>query len=92
MQDSLNAPGQFDTITKFESGEKIDLSAIDANTGVAGNQDFTLVANFTGNAGEVRSFVDATTGDTIVQAYDGTDTLQVDLTTSVTLTTSNFVF
>jgi Ca2+-binding RTX toxin-like protein len=92
MQDSLNSPGKFDTITNFESGEKIDLSAIDANPGAAGDQAFTLVANFTGNAGEVRSFVDQTTGDTIVQAYDGTDTFQVDLTTSVTLTTSNFVF
>jgi Ca2+-binding RTX toxin-like protein len=92
MQDSLNSPGKFDTITNFQSGEKIDLSGIDADTGAKGDQAFTLVANFSGNAGEVRSFVDATTGDTIVQAYDGTDNFQVDLTTSVTLTTSNFVF
>ncbi len=99
MGESLNAPGAFDTITDFQSfkdgdkfNDKIDLHKIDANTGVAGNQDFTLVANFTGNAGEVRSFVDQSTGNTIVQAYDGTDTFQVELTGAHDLTASNFVF
>lgn len=32
-----------DTIVGFQTGDKIDLSGIDANTGVAGNQSFTLV-------------------------------------------------
>jgi Ca2+-binding RTX toxin-like protein len=34
-----------DTILGFETGDKIDLSAIDAHGGVAGNQAFTLVTN-----------------------------------------------
>ena len=33
-----------DTIRNFEPGDKIDLSGIDADTGAAGNQAFTLVA------------------------------------------------
>ena len=33
-----------DTIRGFEHGDKIDLSEIDANTGVAGDQSFTLVS------------------------------------------------
>jgi hypothetical protein len=32
-----------DTIRNFEPGDKIDLSGIDADTGAAGNQAFTLV-------------------------------------------------
>ncbi len=34
-----------DTILGFEAGDKIDLSAIDAHGGLAGNQAFTLVTN-----------------------------------------------
>ena len=35
--DSPNTPGGFDTIRAFERGvDKIDLSAIDANTGLSG--------------------------------------------------------
>ena len=36
-----------DTILGFQPGDKIDLSGIDANTGTAGNQSFTLVAGST---------------------------------------------
>jgi Ca2+-binding RTX toxin-like protein len=47
-----------DTITDFEgnSGEKINLSAIDAYTRVKGNQAFTYIQSkkFTGQRGEVR--------------------------------------
>jgi Ca2+-binding RTX toxin-like protein len=43
-------------ITDFQQGEKIDLSAIDANTEVAGNQAFRWLGSgdFTGRAGEAR--------------------------------------
>jgi hypothetical protein len=38
-----------DTISSFEPGDKIDLSGIDANSGSAGDQAFTLVSSgFTG--------------------------------------------
>ncbi|TKD50422.1 Ig-like domain-containing protein [Sphingomonas baiyangensis] len=51
--------GGVDTIVDLNRGgvETIDLSAIDANTGVAGEQDFTWVgdAAFSGTAGELRS-------------------------------------
>lgn len=43
-----------DTITDFESGiDQIDLTRMDANTTVAGNQAFHLVERFTGRAGEL---------------------------------------
>ncbi|MGY3413494.1 Ca2+-binding RTX toxin-like protein [Bradyrhizobium sp. GM5.1] len=43
-----------DTIKGFQPGDKIDLSAIDANTGVAGNQSFVLFAgNVFTSAGQV---------------------------------------
>ncbi len=38
----------------FEHGDRIDLSAIDANTKVAGNQVFSFVKDFSGHAGELR--------------------------------------
>ena len=44
-----------DSINGFEGGrDKADLSAIDANSKLAGNQAFKLVANFTGHAGELQ--------------------------------------
>lgn len=54
--------GQVDTITDFTSGiDRIDLSAIDANSGLDGDQAFTLIgsAKFSGTAGELRVFVGA---------------------------------
>ncbi|WP_431305315.1 peroxidase family protein [Sediminicoccus sp. BL-A-41-H5] len=66
------AAGSRDTITDFESGiDKIDLSLIDANANVAGNQAFTFVNGaFTGlgqvrfvNQGGVRTLEGNTTGN-----------------------------
>jgi Ca2+-binding RTX toxin-like protein len=49
---ALDANG--DTIKGFQPGDKIDLSAIDANTGAAGNQSFVLFAgNVFTSAGQV---------------------------------------
>ena len=43
-----------DTIKGFQPGDKIDLSAIDANTGASGNQSFVLFAgNLFTSAGQV---------------------------------------
>ena len=50
-------PAQIDLITDFTNGQdRIDLSTIDANTKVAGNDSFTFIGNaaFSGAGGEVR--------------------------------------
>jgi Ca2+-binding RTX toxin-like protein len=57
--------GATDRIGDFESGiDKIDLSAIDANTSMAGDQAFAFIgaASFSGHAGEVRVYNAGTTG------------------------------
>ncbi|WFU66861.1 MULTISPECIES: calcium-binding protein [Bradyrhizobium] len=54
LTDSGVAFASRDVINTFAHGDKIDLSAIDANTHVAGNQAFTFVANFTGVAGQLQ--------------------------------------
>lgn len=47
-------PNQRDHIHDFERGlDKIDLSAIDANVNLAGNQAFVIVDNFSGQAGQL---------------------------------------
>lgn len=43
----------FDTIVDFEQGDRIDLSAIDANTKLKGDHAFALVDAFSGRAGEL---------------------------------------
>ncbi|HEX8525517.1 M10 family metallopeptidase C-terminal domain-containing protein [Allosphingosinicella sp.] len=55
---SHSAPGSGDTLVDFVSGtDRIDLSAIDADSNTAGDQAFTFVgsATFSGKAGELRS-------------------------------------
>jgi Ca2+-binding RTX toxin-like protein len=54
LSESKVAAAVRDTVSTFEHGDKLDLSAIDANSGAAGNQAFVFVSNFTGNAGEVQ--------------------------------------
>jgi hypothetical protein len=50
---STSRPTAQDAITDFASGDKIDLSLIDANTRWSGNQAFHWVTHFTGAAGEL---------------------------------------
>ena len=54
--------GSRDTIRLFSraDGDKVDLSAIDADTNTAGNQAFAFVGRnaFSGTAGELRFFID----------------------------------
>jgi Ca2+-binding RTX toxin-like protein len=60
--DSGTAPGTSDRIVDFQSGsDKIDLSAIDANSNEDGDQAFTFIGSsaFTG-AGQLRSSYDET--------------------------------
>lgn len=52
-----------DTIAQFEAGDKIDLSGIDANAGVAGDQAFSLVSFFSGAAGQLVYQFGSITGD-----------------------------
>jgi serralysin len=57
VSDSDGATGGLDFIWDFIPGEdKIDVSAIDADTTRSGNQRFTVVEDFTGHAGELTMF------------------------------------
>lgn len=53
-QENLTLTGR-DTIFDFTSADRINLSSIDANTKVSGNQAFTFIGtrDFTGKAGEL---------------------------------------
>lgn len=48
-----------DLITDFETGDRLNLSMIDANTKVAGNQAFHVVSAFTGAVGELKVVYDS---------------------------------
>ncbi len=45
--------GLEDQITDFQSGDFIDLTQVDANTTLAGDQEFSIVSSFTGVAGQL---------------------------------------
>jgi hypothetical protein len=76
-------------------GDKIDLSVIDANTDVAGDQAFTLVQHgFSGKSGEAYSSFDATTGLTSVYLDvdgDARADMSIQLSGHVNLTGADFV-
>ncbi|MGE0387356.1 MAG: beta strand repeat-containing protein [Gammaproteobacteria bacterium] len=66
---SESAPLDFDRIRDFnrDEGDRIDLSLIDANTLLGGNNDFSLVASFTGAGAELeQAAIDA--GSVMVRA------------------------
>jgi serralysin len=51
---SKSGPISLDMVLDFQAGDKIDLSGIDANSGIAGDQAFTLVSSANpNNAGEL---------------------------------------
>jgi Ca2+-binding RTX toxin-like protein len=85
-----------DTILDFEPGDRLDLSGIDANTALAGNQSFTLVAgaDFTATAQLAVAYETRADGDyTIVKGNvdAGTDEeFRIELKGSHTLTGTNF--
>jgi Ca2+-binding RTX toxin-like protein len=54
LSDSGTVFATRDAINTFAHGDKIDLSLIDANSAVAGNQAFVFRTNFTSHAGEVQ--------------------------------------
>lgn len=63
IYDAASADGSRDLIRQFNraDGDRVDLSAIDADADAAGNQDFAFVgaAAFSGAGGELRLFTDA---------------------------------
>lgn len=84
-----------DLVLDFGGDDRLDLSTIDARTGAAGNQQFTLLASegaaFTG-AGQVRFLQEG--GDTLVEANvdaDRTAELQVRLAGLEELAATDFV-
>jgi Ca2+-binding RTX toxin-like protein len=91
------APGQWrDRIMDFSQaeGDLIDVSAIDANTGIAGAQDFSFIANAAFSAaGQLRAQVVA--GNTFV--YGNTDAdfatseFSIFLSGALTLTSGDFL-
>lgn len=91
---AANANG--DTIMGFQPGDKIDLSAIDANGCLTGNQSFTLVSGaFTGANGELLVTQENRDGEdyTIVQGKtsDGAEAdFKISIKGSHDLTTSDF--
>ena len=57
-----------DTILTFEAGDRVDLTAIDANSGVAGDQSFTLVTGALHRGGRsARGYVRRAGNVTVVQ-------------------------
>lgn len=80
-------PGQIkqvDTIFDFDftAGDRVDLRAIDANSIEGGNQAFSLVSTFTGQAGEARLVYVASTNNTALQLDvdgDGLSDYQLNL-------------
>ncbi|MCV0370383.1 peroxidase family protein [Filomicrobium sp.] len=85
-----------DTIMSFQPGDKIDLSAIDANGGSAGNQSFTLVSGaFTGASGELLVSYETRDGEefTVVEGNTsgGTDSdFKISIKGTQNLTESDF--
>ncbi len=59
-----SAPLDYDVIDGFTAGDKIDLSALDANAALAGDQAFIFITGqFHGLAGELHYFAGAIEGD-----------------------------
>ncbi|WP_225767190.1 M10 family metallopeptidase C-terminal domain-containing protein [Inquilinus sp. Marseille-Q2685] len=85
-----------DVVTDFSHAQtdRIDLSGIDANTGVAGNQAFAFIgtAAYTGVAGQLRFAVSG--GQTVIAGDvngDGASDFQIQLNGSIALVAADFV-
>ena len=63
-----STPTASDTITDFHTGDRIDVSAIDANTGLAGLQHFSI--STTPGAGHIVIAYMASVNITVVRLYD----------------------
>lgn len=89
--------GNRDIIQDFQHGvDKLDLSTIDANANLAGNQAFTFIggAEFGFHAGEMRTFVSSVTGNLCVAVDvhgDGKSDLNIELPGVSVLSASDIV-
>lgn len=86
-----------DSISDFSTaqGDKIDLSPIDANPVLSGNQAFKfLTTDFTGSAGQVRFYFDSEAGLGIVEADingDAVADIEIALVGVLTLAATDFI-
>lgn len=85
-----------DTILDFETGDRIEISRLDANTGIGGNQAFEFIARagFSGDGGELRFFQSTGGNRTVIQADadgDGTAEFEIALNGLIDLTAGDFV-
>jgi len=79
---SDSAVGAADSIADFQSGDKIDLSAIDANGAGAGNGTFAFIGDgaFTNQAGQLRAVYDSAAGHwTVTGDIDGNGTADFEI-------------
>ena len=95
LSDSKPAREGMDLIKDFGNGDIIDLSGIDANSGLGGNQSFKFIGSqgFTKQAGELH--VVKEDGNTFVQGDangDGVADFQIALLGQPNVTESSFVF
>ena len=74
-----SAPATADRITDFASGDILDVSAIDADTTVGGNQAFHFAAAFTHTAGEYRLAFNSGT-NTTTALFDTNGDAAADMT------------
>jgi Ca2+-binding RTX toxin-like protein len=88
--------GSSDLITDFSAaqGDKIDLSGIDANENLAGNQAFTFIGedNFSDSPGQLHYFHDG--GNTLISGDtdgDGTPDFHIQLTGTLTPSATDFI-
>jgi Ca2+-binding RTX toxin-like protein len=95
LQESIGTPTlEIDFVydLNMAGGDRIDLSAIDANSGLAGNQAFAFVASFSHHAGEATLSYDSVAGVTSLRLDvngDGIADYQMKITGDVTATASN---
>lgn len=96
LSDSTAGAGLMDTIIDFNAagGERLDLSALDANSGLGGDQAFSFIgaAAFSNVAGQLRAAVSG--ANTVVSADvngDGVGDFTVQLLGNQALAAGNFV-